>query len=95
MEFLFYFSFDKAAYKGIKKPPNIYHLKFSGPLKNIHPVACSLRGDFISQNCLVQRLTMAIVAFLLNFFISKEAATAERRYEKERQSVKLHAYSCI
>jgi hypothetical protein len=31
------------------------------------------------------------VAFLWNFFISKEAATAERRYEKERHSVKLHA----
>jgi hypothetical protein len=32
-----------------------------------------------------------IVAFLWNFFLSKEAATVERRYEKERQSVKLHA----
>ncbi len=31
------------------------------------------------------------VVFLWNFFISKEAATAERRYEKERHSVKLHA----
>jgi hypothetical protein len=27
------------------------------------------------------------VAFLWNFFISREAATAEQRYEKERQSV--------
>jgi hypothetical protein len=27
-----------------------------------------------------------IVLFLWNFFISREAATAERRYEKERQS---------
>jgi hypothetical protein len=27
------------------------------------------------------------VAFLWNFFISREAATAERRYEKERQGV--------
>jgi hypothetical protein len=35
------------------------------------------------------------VAFLWNFFISREAATAERRYEKERQSVNLNAYSCI
>jgi len=31
------------------------------------------------------------VAFLWNFFISKEAVAAERRYEKERHSVKLHA----
>jgi len=31
------------------------------------------------------------VAFPGNFFISREAATAERRYEKERQSVKLYA----
>jgi hypothetical protein len=30
---------------------------------------------------------MDTVAFLWNFFISREAATAERRYEKERQSV--------
>jgi hypothetical protein len=30
---------------------------------------------------------MKIVEFLWNFFISREAATAERRYEKERQSV--------
>ncbi len=28
-----------------------------------------------------------LVAFLWNFFISREAATAERRYEKERQGV--------
>jgi len=27
-----------------------------------------------------------VVSFLWNFFISREAATAERRYEKERQS---------
>jgi hypothetical protein len=32
-----------------------------------------------------------VLAFLWNFFISKEAVTAERRYEKERHSVKLHA----
>ncbi len=32
-------------------------------------------------------LSTPIVAFPRNFFISREAATAERRYEKERQSV--------
>jgi hypothetical protein len=29
--------------------------------------------------------TTGTVSFLWNFFISREAATAERRYEKERQ----------
>ena len=33
------------------------------------------------------KFQLGLVAFLWNFFISREAATAERRYEKERQSV--------
>jgi hypothetical protein len=36
---------------------------------------------------LTKKGLIEIVAFLWNFFISREAATAERRYEKERQSV--------
>jgi hypothetical protein len=46
---------------------------------------------FSSANCKLQVMIILNVAFLWNFFISKEAATAERRYEKERHSVKLHA----
>ncbi len=34
-----------------------------------------------------QTLFKGTIAFLWNFFISREAATAERRYEKERQGV--------
>ncbi len=33
-----------------------------------------------------EKTTIEAVSFLWNFFISREAASAERRYEKERQS---------
>jgi hypothetical protein len=38
-----------------------------------------------------KELVIMVVAFLWNFFISKEAVAAERRYEKERHSVKVNA----
>jgi hypothetical protein len=58
--FILLFFLTRQPKKVKKTSPSIYHLKFSGPLKNIHPVAHSLRGYFISQNSLVQCLIMAI-----------------------------------
>ena len=49
------------------------------------------RAFYCCKHDMLSNKSFIVVAFLWNFFISKEAATAERRYEKERHSVKLHA----